>query len=111
MRGQSTETERTGDTAEQVKQAALAAVPGGTIIRVETDADGSPYEAHVRKSDGTEVVVKVDENFNVTAVEEFAGGRHGGPGGRRGPGGDCDDDTAGDNGTGAAPAAPAATDA
>ena len=77
------ETELTGDVAEKVKAAALAAVPGGTIIRAETDADGSPYEAHVRKADGTEVVVKVDAGFAVTGTEEG----HGGPGGpgRGGP--------------------------
>src|SRR5215211_6259820 len=39
----------TGDTAEKVKAAALAAVPGGTVQRVETDAEGSPYEAHMLK--------------------------------------------------------------
>ena len=59
----------TGDTAEKVKAAALAAVPGGTIQRVETDAEGSPYEAHMTKADGTHVTVKVDSNFNVTSTE------------------------------------------
>jgi uncharacterized membrane protein YkoI len=64
-----TETLLTGDTAAKVKAAALAEVSGGTIERVETDADhGSPYEAHVTKSDGTSVEVLVDENFKVTAV-------------------------------------------
>jgi hypothetical protein len=44
-------------------------VPGGTIERVETDTDhGSPYEAHVRKSDGTELEVLVNKSFQVTAV-------------------------------------------
>jgi uncharacterized membrane protein YkoI len=65
-------TERllTGDTASKVEAAAKAKVPGGTIERVETDADtGSPYEAHVRKSDGSEVVVYVDSGFNVTGVD------------------------------------------
>ncbi|HSX44168.1 MAG TPA: hypothetical protein VLE69_02620 [Candidatus Saccharimonadales bacterium] len=59
----------TGDTAEKVKAAALAAVPGGTVQRVETDAEGSPYEAHMTKSDGTQVTVKVDSNFKVTTTE------------------------------------------
>jgi hypothetical protein len=68
------ETPLTGEVADKVKAAALAAVPGGTIDRVETDSDGSPYEAHVTKSDGTHVTVKVDSTFKVTAVE--AGGRH-----------------------------------
>jgi hypothetical protein len=73
------ETLLTGTTAEKVKAAALAAVPGGTVIRVETDSAGSPYEAHVRKSDGTEVTVKVDASFKVTATEDgFGRGPDGG---------------------------------
>ena len=48
--------------------------------RVETDVDhGSPYEAHVRKSDGTELEVLVNEDFEVTAVNTM--GQRGGPGG------------------------------
>jgi hypothetical protein len=43
----------TGTTADKVKAAALVAVPGGTVIRVETDSAGSPYEAHVTKSPST----------------------------------------------------------
>jgi hypothetical protein len=67
------ETLLTDGTADKVKAAALAAVPGGTIIRVETDSDGSPYEAHVRKSDGSIVTVKVDEDFKVTSTESGFG--------------------------------------
>jgi hypothetical protein len=63
------ETLLTGDTAAKVKAAALAKVPGATVERVETDADhGSPYEAHLRKADGTELEVLVDKSFAVTAV-------------------------------------------
>ena len=59
----------TGDTAAKVQAAALAKVPGATVERVETDADhGSPYEAHLRKSDGTELEILVDKSFTVTAV-------------------------------------------
>ena len=59
----------TGDVAAKVKAAALAKVSGGTVERVETDADhGSPYEAHVRKADGTELEVLVNKDFAVTAV-------------------------------------------
>ena len=76
------ETLLTGTTAEKVKAAALAAVAGGTILRVETDAEGSPYEAHMTKADGSEVTVKVDADFNVTTTEA---GHGGGPGGRHGP--------------------------
>jgi hypothetical protein len=62
----------TGDVASKVRDAALAKVDGGTIERVETDADhGSPYEAHVRKADGTELEVLVNKSFEVTAVNEM----------------------------------------
>ena len=68
-----TETLLTGDTADKVKAAALAKV-AGTVERVETDADhGSPYEAHVRKADGSEVEVLVDSDFEVTAVNTMGG--------------------------------------
>ena len=66
----SDETLLTGDTATKVTQAALAKVPGGTVVRVETDADGhAPYEAHMTKSDGTPVTVYVDKSFSVVSVE------------------------------------------
>ena len=65
----SDETLLTGDTAAQVQAAALAEVPGGTIVRVETDADGNAkYEAHMTKADGTPVTVYVDANFDVVSV-------------------------------------------
>ena len=34
--------------------------------RAETDAEGATYEVHMTKSDGSEVTVKLDSNFNVT---------------------------------------------
>jgi hypothetical protein len=67
------ETLLTDGTATKVRAAALAAVPGGTIIRVETGSAGSPYEAHVRTSDGSIVTVKVDKNFKVTDTESGFG--------------------------------------
>jgi|SRR5438067_516054 len=76
------ETVLTGDTASKVSAAALAAVPGGTIVRVETDSAGSPYEAHVKKSDGTYVTVKLDSSFNVTGIEDGFGA---GPNGQAAP--------------------------
>ena len=48
-------------------------MPGGTIIRVETDSAGSPYEAHVRKADGSIVTVKVDKDFKVTSTQSGFG--------------------------------------
>jgi hypothetical protein len=77
------ETLLTGTTAAKVKAAALAAVPGATIIRVETDSAGSPYEAHVTKADGTHVTLKVDASFKVTSTEQGFGG---GPKGQAPPG-------------------------
>ncbi|MGN6330536.1 MAG: hypothetical protein ACTHOD_02660, partial [Motilibacteraceae bacterium] len=50
-----TETALTGDLAAKVKAAALAKVPGATVDRVETDADGAAYEAHLTKADGSHV--------------------------------------------------------
>jgi hypothetical protein len=51
----------------------MVAVPGATVDRVETDADGAAYEAHVTKSDGTKATVKFDQDFNVTGVEDGMG--------------------------------------
>ena len=66
-----TEQLLTGDTAAKVKAAALKKV-SGTVERVETDVDhGSPYEAHVTKSDGTQVEVLVNKDFEVTAANEM----------------------------------------
>jgi hypothetical protein len=57
------------DVAAKVAAAAKAKVPGATLERTETDVDhGSPYEAHLRKSDGTELEVLVNKDFKVTAV-------------------------------------------
>ena len=70
-----TETPLTGDDLAKATAAAHAAVPGGTIERVETDAEGATYEAHMTKADGTEVTVKMDANFTVTGTET---GGHGG---------------------------------
>lgn len=75
----------TGSDAEKAKAAALKAVPGATVIRVETDADGAAYEAHLRRSDGTLVTVKMDKSFTVTGTE--AGMGEGGPGHGGAPGG------------------------
>ena len=64
-------TERlvTGDTAARVEAAAKAAHPGATVVRVETDAEGAAYEAHIRKADGTSTTVKLDASFNVIGTE------------------------------------------
>jgi hypothetical protein len=65
-----TEELLTGDTATQVTNAAQAAVPGATVDRVETDAEGATYEAHMTKSDGSKVTVKINADFSVAGIED-----------------------------------------
>ena len=61
----------TGDALAKVTAVAKDALPGATVVRVETDADGNAkYEAHVTKSDGSQVTVKVDSGFKVTSIED-----------------------------------------
>lgn len=77
------ETLLTGDNATKAKEAALAAVPGATVIRVETDSSGvGTYEAHLKKSDGSEVTVLMDSSFKVVSTVDGFGG---GPKGQNGP--------------------------
>jgi uncharacterized membrane protein YkoI len=64
-----TEAPLTGDDLTKATAAAQAAVPGATIERAETDAEGAAFEVHVTKSDGSEATVKLDASFNVTSVE------------------------------------------
>ena len=66
----SDETPLTGDALAKVRALAQAKVPGGTIIRVETDADGNAaYEAHMVKADGTPATVYVNKQFQVVSVQ------------------------------------------
>ncbi len=67
--GASTEESLTGDVAAQVTTAAEAAVPGGTVLRVETDDHGAAYEAHMTDAAGNPVTVTFAEDFSVIAPE------------------------------------------
>lgn len=97
-----TEEILTGDTAAKVEAAVKAAQPDATIERMETDADGATYEAHITKEDGTRATVLLDENFKVTGTEDQG---QGGPGGH-GPGGnDGDADDTGGSTQGSSPGA------
>ena len=60
-------------TAATLRAAALKAVPGGTVYRIETDAGDGVYEAHMKKADGSLVTVKFDKNLKVTKVESGMG--------------------------------------
>lgn len=75
-----TEVLLTGETAAKVKAAVLAAYPGVTIQRMENDAEGATYEAHILKTDGSPATVKLDAAFTVTGIETGGpGSQNGGP--------------------------------
>jgi uncharacterized membrane protein YkoI len=70
-----TEQALSGTVAAKVRAAALQKVPG-TVERVETNVDSSaPYEAHITKSDGTQVEVQVSKDYTVAAVNTMGGMR------------------------------------
>jgi hypothetical protein len=73
-------------TAAKLRAAALEAVPGGTVYRIETDAGDGVYEAHMKKADGSLVTVKFDKNLKVTKVESGMGAGDPRPSGADGPG-------------------------
>jgi len=70
--GHSPETEVTGATADKIRAAALAAVPG-TPTKTEQRADGT-YEVEITKTDGSEVHVSLDKNFVVMSTDGHGGG-------------------------------------
>ena len=73
-------------TAAALRAAALKAVPGGTVYRIETDAGDGAYEVHMKKADGSLVTVKFDKNLKVTKVESGMGMGDPAPAGRGAPG-------------------------
>ena len=79
-----------GSFAAKVKAAALAKLPGATVLRTEAGGPyGSAYHAHVKTAAGAEKVVLVNASFKATSVQADRGPRGGkGPGGHggRGPG-------------------------
>src|SRR3954452_12099032 len=65
------ETALTGGTKDKVEAAVKAKYSGATIIRTETNADGSaPYESHVKTSDGKQLEVHVRKGFEVVDSRE-----------------------------------------
>jgi hypothetical protein len=97
--GRGDETPLEGEVAAKVEAAALAAYPGATIVRVETDSDGV-YEAHLVTADGARVTVEVGKDFAITGEESMShGGRHGGGPGRHRWGQDGDDARGEDGGS------------
>ncbi len=73
-------------TVATLRAAALKAVPGGSVYRIETDAGDGAYEAHMTKADGSLVTVKFDKNLAVTKVEAGMGTGDPGPSEQAQPG-------------------------
>jgi hypothetical protein len=66
----SDETPLTGDALAKVTAIAKEKVPGGTVVRVESDADGrAAYEAHMTDGSGAPVTVYVDKDFQYVSTE------------------------------------------
>jgi hypothetical protein len=61
----------TGPAAEKARAAAIQAVPGGTVGKVEQETGEAPgvvYGVAVTKPDGTKVEVHQDQNFHVLGI-------------------------------------------
>ena len=60
----------TGDAKAKAEQAALAATGGGEVNQTELDNEnGATYEVEVATTDGTQVDVRLDDNFKVIVAE------------------------------------------
>ncbi len=81
----SDETLLTGTTKDKVTSAVKAKYPSATFQRVETDSEGV-YEAHMVRTDGTQIIVQVDKSFAVTNVQTMGQGGPGGAGAQGAPG-------------------------
>jgi hypothetical protein len=60
--------------AQHAREAAVAAVPG-TTNQLERDGEkGATYEVEVIKPDGSQVDVRLDDQFKVVAIDGDSGG-------------------------------------
>ena len=60
----------TGATLDRASKAALTKTGGGTVTGAERDTEnGATYEVEVTKADGSQVDVRLDDQFKVVAVE------------------------------------------
>jgi uncharacterized membrane protein YkoI len=69
--GGDSEEQLTGPDAEKAKNAALAAVGGGSVTEVERD-DGygtGVFEVEVKRDDGAQVEVHLDRDYNVVGQQ------------------------------------------
>lgn len=84
--GSSAPTAITSSVTDKLGDAITAKYPGSTIVGIHSEPGATGFRVEVRKSDGTEVHVAVDENYKVG--DELKGGPgRGGPGGGFGHGG------------------------
>ena len=63
------ETAVTGTLADELKATALAAYPGATVDRIENDADGATYEAHLTLADGSRLTVLFGADKAISGTE------------------------------------------
>ena len=68
---ESTDTDQplTGADLDQARAAALEFTGGGSVTEAEVGDDGAAYGVEVRKDDGTQVEVRLDETFTVIGSE------------------------------------------
>ncbi len=59
----------TGTDRERAEAAALDSVGGGTVIETEIGDDGAAYGVEIRRDDGSQVEVNLDESFTVIGTE------------------------------------------
>ncbi len=60
-----------GPGADQARDAALEITGGGDVRSVELDSEkGATWEVEVAKPDGSEVDVRLDDNYDLVVVED-----------------------------------------
>ncbi len=59
----------TGPDAGKAKSAALDAVGGGTVTEVERDDGNAAFEVEVRRDDGSQVEVHLDQDLKVVGQQ------------------------------------------
>lgn len=58
-----------GTDREKAEAAALESVGGGTVTETEVGDDGAAYGVEIRRDDGSQVEVNLDESFTVIGTE------------------------------------------
>ena len=59
-----------GAALDQAKAAALEFTGGGTVTEAEAGDDGAAYGVEIRKDDGSQIEVRLDESFSVIGTEQ-----------------------------------------